>query len=69
MKLFYIRTSFQGNIYLHDLIVDENTYSVINFVPDGDYIYRTRISTQHDHKEHMLIEVKQHIQFRATGIN
>lgn len=62
------RISFQGWLYLHDLIVDENSYSVVSFIPEGDYIYRTRLVTQYDKKEHLLIEVRNFIQFKSIGI-
>lgn len=51
------------------MIVDENAYAAVNFLPDGAYIYQTKVYTQRNNKEYLLVEVKTFVDIVPVGIN
>lgn len=60
---------FQGHLYVHDLIMDENTYSLVDILPDGDFQYKTLVYTKYQKKEHLLVEVIMGVHIKPKGIH
>lgn len=53
---------------MHDLIFDENSYSIADIVPDGEYKYRALVYTKYEEKEHLLAEVNTETLIKTKGI-
>lgn len=60
---------FKGHLYVHDMVADENTYSVIELLPEGDFQYKTLVYTKHKNKEHLLVEVRTGVTIKAKGVH
>ncbi|XP_055308405.1 uncharacterized protein LOC129572465 [Sitodiplosis mosellana] len=60
---------FSGHFYIHDLIVDENAYNVVNFLPSGFFMFKARVFTRRNNTEHLLIETATYVDLRPVGIH
>lgn len=56
-------------MYVHDLVADENSYSMIDILPEGEYEYKSLVYTKRDKKEHLLIEVKTGVAIKSKGVH
>lgn len=59
---------FQGHLYVHDLIMDENTYTIADLLPDGEFQSKTLVYTKYEGKEHLLVEVTMGVHIKPKGI-
>lgn len=59
---------FQGKLYLHNLTVDENTYAMMDMLPDGEFIYNTLVYSKINDTDHLLLETKTHCEIKAKGL-
>lgn len=52
---------------MHGLVADENSYSAIDILPEGDYEYKTLVYTKRENKEHLLAEVRTGVLVKPKG--
>lgn len=49
--------------------MDEHAYEVVNFLPDGFFVYKSRVYTTHNNEEQFLMEVSSAVDLRPVGIH
>lgn len=59
---------FQGHIYIHNATINENVYSILNILPDGDYFFDAFLYTNINRSECILAETKSYVEIKPKGI-